>query len=192
MSNDLNGNISRNEEFAGAIRAGFIAEIGNSIPPIETYDIEELKRQYASIIIQLDRIRPALIAADVQYRQNESSWSIKEILGHLIDADREIWWPRIEAALIQEHPQFAIIDQKELVKKNRWQSLPLEDILAQLMRIRWNFAMRLNTMPAESFERTGEHLALGDLSVLRIIQMLVAHDAHYMDLVRDLIAETSK
>jgi hypothetical protein len=198
-------------EFARAIRAGFIAEIGESIPPVELDDLDELKRQYASLIIQLDRLRPSLVSADAKYIFSEGSsmsdhsrtsdhtrmsdhshWSMKEILGHLIDTDREIWWPRIEAAIAEENPSFVTLDQKEIVKRNRWQSLPLDEILAQLMRVRWNYAMRLNTMAPECFERTGEHLALGKLSVLQIIQILVSHDAHYLDQVRELIEETSK
>jgi len=188
-----------NLESASSIRAGFIAEIGESIPPISTSDLDELRREYAVLIIQLDRLRPSLITADVLHRADDASWSIKEILGHIIDADREIWWPRIEAAIAvddrssaQDSPNFVTLDQKEIVRRNRWQSLPLDDILAQLMRIRWNYAMRLNTMAPESFERTGEHLALGELSVLKIIQILVAHDAHYLDKIRELIEETSK
>jgi len=185
------GEQPRNVEFARAIRAGFIAEIGESIPAIGLNNLDELKREYSSLIIHLDRLRPSLIAADVLYRPDDGSWSIKEILGHIIDADREIWWPRIDAAINEDHPHFVTQDQKEIVKRNRWHSLELEEILGQLMRIRWNYAMRVNTMPAEYFERTGEHLTLGELSVLQILQILVSHDIHYMDTVRELIEETS-
>jgi hypothetical protein len=181
----------QNPEFARAIRAGFIAEIGESIQPIGLNDLAGLKREYSSLIIHLDRLRPSLIAADVLYRPDDGSWSIKEILGHLIDTDREIWWPRIDAAIAQDHPNFVTIDQKEIVKRNRWQSFETGEILAQLMRVRWNYSMRMNMMAPECFERTGQHLALGQLSVLQILQILVAHDAHYLDKVHALIEETS-
>jgi hypothetical protein len=181
----------QNPEFARAIRAGFIAEIGESIHPLSMNDLAGLKREYSSHIIHLDRLRPSLISADVLYHPDDGSWSIKEILGHLIDTDREIWWPRIDAAIAQDHPDFVTIDQKEIVKRNRWQSLEIGEILAQLMRVRWNYSMRMNMLAPECFERTGQHLALGSLSVLQILQILVAHDAHYLDKVHALIEETS-
>jgi hypothetical protein len=191
--NDRPGTLEepQNPEFARAIRAGFIAEIGESIQPIGMNDLAGLRREYSSLIIHLDRLRSSLIAADVLYRPDNGSWSIKEILGHLIDTDREIWWPRIDAAIAQDHPDFVTQDQKEIVRRNRWQSLEIGEILAQLMRVRWNYSMRMNTMATECFERTGQHLALGQLSVLQILQILVAHDAHYLDNVRELIEETT-
>jgi hypothetical protein len=203
---------SQNAEFAGAIRAGFIAEIRKTPAAVGLNDLDELKREYASLIIQIDRLRPSLLTADVLYRPADAlslsdhptpmsghparisdhpRWSIKEILGHIIDSDREIWWPRIDAMISQNCPHFVTLDQKEIVRRNRWHALPLDDIIAQLMRVRWNYAMRLNTMAPECFQRTGLHLALGPLSLLQIIQLLVAHDARYLDKVRALIDETS-
>jgi hypothetical protein len=203
---------SQNAEFAGAIRAGFITEIRNSPQGFALNDLDELKREYASLIIQIDRLRPSLLTADVLYRPDDAlslsdhptrmndhptrmsdhpRWSIKEILGHIIDSDREIWWPRIDAAIIQNFPHFVTLDQKEIVRRNKWHAMPLDEIIAQLMKVRWNYAMLLNTMPPECFQRSGLHLALGPLSVLQIIQLLVAHDARYLDKVRALIDETS-
>ena len=152
-----------------------------------TEDVAELKRKYSGFVIQLDRLRSDLIGVDVHFRPSPKEWSTLEILGHLIDADRDIWWPRITAILSEENPHFVNIDQNELVRKHNWHSLPLEDILSQLMRIRWNYAMEMNSIPLSSFDRTGEHAILGEVSIFRILQILVAHDAHYLDKIRSLI-----
>ncbi len=94
----LNGNRS------GFPSHGFLSsdpQVGfdEKIPDISLEEVEELKRAYASLIIQLDRLRPKLAAADALALRGESGCSVKEILGKLIDTDREIWWPPITAIL---------------------------------------------------------------------------------------------
>jgi hypothetical protein len=159
--------------------------------PATLEDLPELKRKYSGLLIQLDRLRSGLLSADLHYRNTDSEASILEILGHLIDADRDIWWPRIKSILQNDRPYLPNVDQHALIRKHNWQSLPLDDVLGQLMRIRWNYAMNLNDMPIESFERIGEHATLGEISVLRILELLVAHDAHYVEKVESLIEATS-
>ncbi len=158
----------------------FQTDFDEVLAPVSLDELEELKRGYASLIIQLDRLRPKLAAANTHALVSEGAWSVNETLGHLIDTDQEIWWPRITAILGQDRPRFSYIDQKKLVREKNWQSFPLEDIFAQLARTRWDFAMKLNEIPEPDFEKTGTHPTLGELSILRILQLLVAHDAHYL------------
>ena len=159
------------------------------VPP--TLDqLSDLKRQYAALLIQLDHLRPVLASADVVYRNADNEWSIKEILGHLIDSDRDIWWPRIFSLIERDGVPFSDVDQDDLIAKHHWQSLPIEDILAQLMRVRWDYAMKLNAIPEALFDRSGKHPVMGDVSMLQILQLLVAHDAHYVEKIRGLIDET--
>jgi hypothetical protein len=161
--------------------SGLQTEFGEVLAPVSIAELEELKRMYASLIIQLDRLRPKLAAVHALTCANEGGWSVHEILGHLIDTDRDIWWPRIAAILRQDHPLFSYVDQNKLVHEQDWQSFPIDDLFAQLARTRWDFAMKLNEIPEPDFEKTGMHPTLGELSILRILQLLVAHDAHYLN-----------
>jgi hypothetical protein len=151
--------------------SGFHTELSEKLAQVSLDELEALKRSYASLIIQLDRLRPKLAAADALALSAEDGWSVKEILGHLIDTDREVWWPRITAIL----------------ERKNWCSLPIEDIFAQLVRTRWEFAMKLQEIAATDFEKTGEHPALGEVSILRILQFLVDNDARYIENIRSLV-----
>jgi hypothetical protein len=151
-------------------------EFDEKLPDISLDEVEELKRAYASLIIQLDRLRPKLAAADALALRAESGCSVKEILGKLIDTDREIWWPRITAIL----------------ERKKWHLLPMEDVFAQVMRTRWEFAMKLQEIAASDFEKTGEHPTLGEVSILRILQILVANDARYIENINSMIEGRSE
>lgn len=163
-----------------------IAEYIHTLGPASLNDLDELKRRYAAFIIQIDRLRPALYRADSRGASRWGTWSLRETLGHLIDTDRDIWWPRIEAARLEENPYFEDINQSELLRAHHWKSQPLEDILSQLVRSRWDYGMKLNSFSASAFERTGEHAILGELSILRILQIMVAHDEYYLTKIRAL------
>ncbi|SRR5581483_325767 len=176
-----------NPESESHLDREFTAEFGSLLGPISKEDIDPLKRQYAALILQLDRLRPKLAAANVLAREAPEPWSIKEVLGHIIDTDRDIWWPRIETIRMEEQPYFEDVDQLHLASSHRWHDLALEDIVSQLMRVRWNFAMKLNAISECDFERTGIHATLGEISILKILQLLVAHDAHYVERIRVMI-----
>ena len=173
----------------GAVLVNFSDPDPTDLLPASFDQLDDLRRQYASLLIQLDHLRPLLASADVHYRTSEQEWSIKEMLGHLIDTDRDIWWPRIVSLLERDECVFTDVDQNELVVRHHWQSLPTEDILAQLMRVRWDYAMKLNAIPDVMFHRSGSHPTLGSVSLLRIVDILVAHDAHYLGKIRGQVEE---
>ncbi|GEM_PF-2077003 len=167
-----------------SLSAVLISEFGEMLAPISLEELDDLRRNYAGLIIQLDRLRGNLVTADLRHSEQEGAESIKEILGHMIDTDRDIWWPRIERILHEDTPQFQDVDHLNLLERHRWQTLPLDDILAQLMRVRWSYAIELNGLSADVFLRTGIHPSLGELSILKIVQLLVAHDSHYLRKIR--------
>lgn len=174
-------------EMADLVTNGFLPDFLETLNAVSLDKLDDLKRRYAAFIIQIDRLRPALQNIDYSARADEDSWSICEILGHLIDTDRDIWWPRIEAARTTDHPHFENIDHDDLLRKHHWQSQPIEDILSQLVRSRWHYGMQLNLISEDEFERVGKHEVLGEITVLRMLQIMVAHDEYYLARMRAIL-----
>ncbi len=181
------GVIAPTTETANIFRPGLMGDVLETLEPVSLDNLDDLKRRYASFIIQVDRLQPALYRADALATPH-GTLSIREMLGHLIDTDRNIWWPRIEAALDEVHPVFSDIDPQELLREHGWRSQPMENILSQLVRARWDYGMKLNSLTSKDFERTGAHPALGDLSILHMLQIMVVHDEHYLEKIRIILA----
>jgi hypothetical protein len=146
-------------------------------------DLGDLKRKYSGLLIVFDRFRDLLLAADSSSHP-EGEWSIREMLGHMVDTDREIWWPRIAAILENERPFLDSVDQKDLLERHNWNEQPVQTILAQFMQFRWNSAIRIKDLTLQDFARTGQHYEFGDITIANILQILIAHDAHYLAKIR--------
>ena len=55
----------------------------------------------------------------------------------------------------------------------------------------WQFRKQLDLKPgncaAQDFEKTGEHPELGEVSILRILQFVVANDARYLENIHSMV-----
>lgn len=146
-------------------------------------ELAELKRKYSGLLIVFDRFRDHLLSAD-SAGSPVGEWSNREILGHMVDTDRQIWWPRITALLENDRPFLQSLDPEELLAEHGWSEQPIANILAQFMQFRWNCAIRIKDLTLQDFARTGEHYEFGEISVANILEILIAHDAHYLAALR--------
>jgi hypothetical protein len=168
----------------------FATACGVSIPSFTTStditaeELAELKRKYSGLLIVFDRFRDHLIASDSMLHPSTTEWSIREILGHMVDTDRNIWWPRIDRILAEDRPYLSSVDQLGLIDEHNWNDQPVERILAQFMQFRWNSAIKARDLTLEDVSRTGEHYEFGPISVSNILELLVAHDAHFLSKLR--------
>jgi hypothetical protein len=182
------------EHFEFALLAGvlgpFAVACGVTVPTfsdsseLSIVELAELRRKYSGLLIVFNRFRDRLIASDSWSDPAEDEWSIREILGHLVDTDKQIWWPRIGLMLESERPHLQSVDQVSLLTRNRWNEQPVERILAQFMQFRWNCAIRIKDLTLQDFARTGIHYEFGEISVANILEVLIAHDAHYLGKLR--------
>jgi hypothetical protein len=152
----------------------------------------DLKRRFSGLVIQVDRLRARLLGIDTRYKPSLEKWSINEHLGHLIDVDRDIWGPRIHTMIQIRNAYFENIDQDQLVKDHRWQDASLAELTAQLMRARWNNAILINALPEEAFVATAKHFDRGVITLQNIIEIMVDHDAHHLERIRELIQESER
>ncbi|HEY3875598.1 MAG TPA: hypothetical protein VGM92_08985, partial [Candidatus Kapabacteria bacterium] len=52
---------------------------------------------------------------------------------------------------------------------------------------RWNYALKLQELSARDFEKIGIHARIGEISIFHILQLLVTHDAQYLEEIRERI-----
>lgn len=152
-------------------------------------ELADLRRKYSGSLIAFDRLRDRLNDPLALLRTDEGGWSIREILGHMVDTDREIWWPRIETMLRYDEPFLESVDQGKLIDEQGWNDQSVEHILAQFMQFRWSAALQMNGLTDQDIRRKGRHYELGEMTVANVLQILVAHDAHFLAKLNALLGE---
>jgi hypothetical protein len=104
----------------------------------------------------------------------EGTWSPGQVVAHLVEAEHDLWIPRMRAILGGE--AFPPFDREGSIRS--WGKEPLDTLLDEFERRRAeslrNFA---SIRPTEAdLERTGKHPEFGTVSLSQLLSTWTAHD----------------
>ena len=117
------------------------------------------------------------------YRYAEGKWSIREIIGHLIDAERVFGYRALCIARGEQQglPGF---DQEEYMLTAPYDRISLEDLLSELRLVRLSNIAMLRTLDGEAWSRTGT--ANNNPVTVRALAFIMAgHVRHHMNVLRE-------
>ena len=123
-------------------------------------------------------------------RPSDRTWSVKEQIAHLIDAD-EVMNGRIAAILAGTDPEVANRDDETENRKifdSGARDLPTSVLLRKLGDGRTAISARVEALSPEQFARPGRHELYGSISVYQILRHLVWHDHHHVEAIRRLVS----
>jgi DinB superfamily len=120
---------------------------------------------------------------DIWVRSNEGgdTWSVFDIVGHLISADRTDWMPRVRLILeTGETRPFDPFDRFAHIKENEGKSV--EEILKAFGHVRTeNLAsLRLLNLQKKDLARQGKHPALGMVTLAQLLATWAVHDLTHL------------
>jgi hypothetical protein len=121
--------------------------------------------------------------------EGEDTWSVFDVVGHLIHCERTDWMPR--AKMILEHGEtqtFAPFDREGFVNERDDTSLPpLLDEFARLRSQNLDELRALNLQPKD-LERRGQHPALGAVTLSQLLATWAAHDLTHLHQIARVMA----
>ena len=152
---------------------GYVNQVSeNEILPV-------LRAQMDDLDVLLDRVAPE----KETYRYAEGKWSIREIVGHLIDGERVFGYRAfcIGRGEKQNLPGF---DQDDYMLTAPYDHIELEDLLSELRLIRLGNLAMFRTFDEESWSRVGT--ANGNEITTRALAFIMAgHLRHHMNVLRE-------
>jgi DinB family protein len=148
--------------------------------------IDVLRRTPAALRALLDGI------AEPWARGNEGpeTFSPFDGLGHLIDGEETDWIPRIRVILDQKPgAHFEPFDRFRHRSRNAGRTL--ESLLDEFERLRAANLVRLASwnLDASHLDRTGEHPALGRVTLRQLLATWVAHDLGHLAQIARVMAK---
>jgi hypothetical protein len=121
--------------------------------------------------------------------EGESTWSARDIVGHLIHGERTDWMPRAKTILqFGETRPFAPFDREGFARESHNKSLPqmLEEF-AHLRSENMDQLRALKLQP-EDLERRGQHPALGSVTLSQLLATWAAHDLTHLHQISRVMA----
>ncbi len=142
--------------------------------------LEASPKQLADLTRKLDdgvlRRRPA-----------PDRWSALEVVCHLRDVEK-LWVDRIVKVAFSDRPAFYALDFEALVSKNGYNTQDLATALKEFARLRADTVCLLRALPASHWKRLGIHPKRGEISIERIVEIMIGHDKGHFEQIAKAVA----
>jgi hypothetical protein len=129
-------------------------------------------------VAQFQRLRATLTPEQASHRYAPGKWSVKEVLGHLIDGERVFSYRALRIARGDATP-LAGFDENEYVANAGSDARGVDDLVGELVALRTaNLAFFRSLGPA-AFERIGTANSV-PVSVRALAYIMAGHTAHHL------------
>jgi hypothetical protein len=122
----------------------------------------------------------ALPRAVTSFHPDEVEWSVNDVIGHLIEAERRGFAGRIRTLLATKDPQLEGWDQNEVARGRRDDLKPAAKLVAELERMRAESVALVRGLKPNDLTRGGQHPKVGWLRVEDLLQEWVHHDRNHI------------
>jgi hypothetical protein len=138
-----------------------------------------LHSQIADLIKWVTNITPD----QERYRYAPGKWSIREVIGHIIDGERVFGYrafcfSRKEAAVLP------IFDENKYVEMAQYGEQPLIDLVHEFGLVRQSNLFFLSPLPEATYEQAGL-VGNNAISVRALAYIMAGHVCHHMNVLRE-------
>ena len=145
----------------------------------ETDILPVLRSQLDDLDVLLDRVTPERET----YRYAEGKWSIREIAGHLIDAER-VFGYRVFCIARGESQNLPGFEQNDYMLTAPYDQIDLEDLLSELRLVRLSNLAMMRSLDEEAWMRVGTAND-NQVSVRALAFIMAGHVRHHMGVLRE-------
>ena len=118
-----------------------------------------------------------------RFRYASGKWSIREAVGHMIDTERVFGYRALRVARGDTTP-LASFDENLFVREARYDDIPLEQILGEMMAVHASTILLFENMADEAWDNAGT--ASGVPTTVRALAYIIAgHELHHMNVFRE-------
>jgi hypothetical protein len=158
---------------AAAYYQTYIAEVGG----------DNVGEQLVEQLSQVERLLSSLDDAAALSRYAPGKWSIKELLGHLNDAERIFSYRLLRISRGDSTP-LPGFDQNPYVVAGRFDERPLLDLVGEFRAIRLCTVALASGIPAPAWSQRGV-ASENSVTARALLYIIVGHVAHHLLILRD-------
>ena len=117
------------------------------------------------------------------YAYAEGKWSIKEVVGHLIDAERVFAYRALRFAR-KDKTDLPGFEENDYVKNSNYSDRSLAELAEELLMLRKSNMYLFNSFTDEMMEMTGTANG-GEISVEALLYIIAGHQKHHLKVIND-------
>jgi len=117
------------------------------------------------------------------YSYEEGKWTIKELLGHVIDTERIFTYRALSFAR-NEKQSLPGFEQDEYVANGNFSSRSLEEMINEFRLVRESNIILFESFDAEILNRRGT-ASDNEVTVLALIFIIAGHEKHHMKILKE-------
>ena len=125
----------------------------------------------------------SLTEEQVLHRYEPGKWSIKEVLGHIIDGERIFAYRALRFARNDQTP-LAGFEQDDYVKFSNFDQQPLSDLINAYKHVRESSIGLFQSFTEEALDRKGI-ASKNEVSVRAIVWILCGHERHHIKVIKE-------
>jgi len=107
-------------------------------------------------------------------------WCVKEVLGHIIEAERRGFAGRVRDFLARDEPACVAWDQDVVARERKDCARPLSALVEELSTLRAESVRLVGGLPAAALSRGGAHPKVGRLTIGDVVHEWVHHDRNHL------------
>lgn len=124
--------------------------------------------------------------ADANRLHPPYTWTVRQVLGHVIDAERIFGYRALRLARADATP-LPGFDENAYAEAANFNDHPLAALLAEYEAVRRGHVLMFRHLPAAAWDRRGV-VSGYDISVRDLAQVILGHERHHLAIVRKRLA----
>lgn len=117
------------------------------------------------------------------FRYAEGKWSIKELLGHLIDGERVFSYRALRISRNDKTP-LAGFEENSYVANSNFTNTELADLIKEFSLLRGSNILLFKNLNEEAWQRSGT-ASDAEVSVRALAYIMVGHVRHHLKILRE-------
>jgi hypothetical protein len=132
---------------------------------------------------ELDRLCGGLGESRAMHRYAEGKWTVKEVIGHLLDTER-VWAYRLLRISRGDATELPGFDETRYAPEGEFNTRSIEDLVSEFRLQRASTIALVNGIPSSAWARIG--VANGFRTSARaVVFIILGHTAHHFRILRE-------
>jgi len=116
---------------------------------------------------------------DASWHQASGEWCAREVVGHLIEAEKRGFAGRIRIILANDRPKLEAWDQDAVEKERNDCARVTDSLWMEFMGLRHDSVNLVKALKPGDLDRSGLHPKVGELKVRGLLQEWISHDRNH-------------